>query len=134
MVNTHDFQLDLIIYLRCPPERCYKRMLSRSRPEETSSLTLVSLFEKVFVVANVTIFFLKFNFQEHFKRLHELHEKFLNESGQFRTKYNIPVLVIDSLDSLDEMQKAALNHSKIIMDSLQSRAQEQQQTATPVVC
>lgn len=119
MVKSHDIHLDLIIYLRCPPDRCYNRMLNRSRPEETSSLTLVSRrrrsslsfainFEKNFQISSP--------FQDHFKRFHDLHETFLSEQGLFRTKYNIPVLIIESLDTLDDMQKACVDHSKIIMD------------------
>ena len=52
--------------------------------------------------------------------LHDLHEQFLSENGTFRKKFNIPVLVIDSLDSLAQMEAMVETHSQLIMDNLNS--------------
>jgi len=40
LIKKQDIKLDLIVYLRSKPEECYRRMVERSRPEETQTLQL----------------------------------------------------------------------------------------------
>jgi len=96
LVKKQNIKLDLIIYLRSKPEECYERMMKRSRPEETQTLQL-----------------------EHFKKFHQLHEDFLiGENSRMKQVLNVPVLVIDTLDSKEKMYEKIDHHSKLIMNDL----------------
>lgn len=61
---------DLIIYVKTPPEVCMQRVLTRNRPEE-HQLNIATL-----------------------TKLHERHEKWLNNGTGKDTVYNAPVMVV----------------------------------------
>ena len=96
LIKKQNIKLDLIIYLRSEPEECYNRMLKRSRPEETQTLQL-----------------------EHFKKFHKLHEDFLiGENSLLKKVLDVPVLVINTVDTKEKMFERIDQHSMFIMNDL----------------
>ena len=96
LIKKQNIKLDLIIYLRSEPEECYKRMLKRSRPEETQTLQL-----------------------EHFEKFHKLHEDFLiGENSLLKKVLDVPVLVINTTDTKEKMFERIDQHSLFIMNDL----------------
>lgn len=96
LIKKQNIKLDLIIYLRSTPLQCYKRMLMRQRPEETQTLQL-----------------------ENFKKFHQLHEDFLiGENSLIRKVLDVPVLVIDTMDSKEKMFRTIDEHSLFLMNDL----------------
>lgn len=99
LIKKQDIKLDLIIYLRSEPQECYNRMLKRSRPEETQTLQL-----------------------EHFEKFHKLHEDFLiGENSLLKKVLDVPVLVINTMDTKEKMFERIDQHSLFIMNDLANK-------------
>nr|CAH7767014.1 unnamed protein product [Callosobruchus chinensis] len=85
---NHDISLDLIVYLRCPPEVAYERAKQRGRPEE----------------ADVPL--------EYLQQLHETHEKWLISDDSPNT---IPVVVFNVDTTIEEVEEQyRMNQDKIL--------------------
>lgn len=79
--SNMDISLDLIVYLQCSPEVAYKRMLSRGRSEEKSSIPF-----------------------KYMKKIHESYEAWLVNQTVQHTPMP-PVLVINSEKNLSELEE-----------------------------
>ncbi|CAH1983996.1 unnamed protein product [Acanthoscelides obtectus] len=85
---NHDISLDLIVYLRCPPEVAYERIKKRGRPEETK----IPL--------------------QYLQELHESHEKWLMSEDSSNTT---PVIVFNVDTTIEQVQEQCkLNEDKIL--------------------
>ena len=99
LIKKQDIKLDLIIYLRSEPQECYNRMLKRSRPEETQTLQL-----------------------EHFEKFHKLHEDFLiGENSLLKKVLDVPVLVINTMDTKEKMFERIDRTALFIMNDLANK-------------
>ncbi|XP_022094559.1 deoxynucleoside kinase-like [Acanthaster planci] len=91
--TTKDLHIDHIVYLRSTPEQCEKRIIARSRKEE-SGIPL-----------------------DYLRELHQMHEDWLFR----RTKFELPapVLVLDATKPLDDMvEQFTLLEEKLHLQNL----------------
>ena len=119
LIKKQNIKLDLIIYLRSKPEECYNRMIRRSRPEETQTLQLEHCKyqnhsrnkKTTFLILNLTLCKVE--------KFHQLHEEFLiGKNSRMKQVLDVPVLVIDTVDSKEKMFERIDHHSKFIMNNL----------------
>ncbi|XP_060584516.1 thymidine kinase 2, mitochondrial-like [Ruditapes philippinarum] len=93
VMTQHNPQVDLIVYLRTTPEKCYERIKARNRPEEQ----IVSL--------------------EYLKQLHDLHEAWL--IGEENTSFiRPPVLVVNGDQDKQTIRSKLFGIQKQIFEHL----------------
>ena len=89
-----DLSIDLVVYLRCPPEIAYERILKRKRREES----------------NIPF--------EYICQIHDLHEAWLIKKTKFQTPSAI--IIIDVSESIQNLESVFEDKKKIILDIARS--------------